>query len=224
MIIYYILGEYLEQKGLYKAVLKREKELNENNASNNSEFVELMKQKKASEYLLPQLLLQPNPNLIQPSQPQMESLPSSVEHGIATNLGSDLPSPEKISDRKKRENLPQYLVLVRHGKTEHNRLGLFTGWEDVPLIDAGQSLPHNSAVHSCTHCVWRRILGLTLVYVYGICIEARKEDLLVCPIQGCILKTYAYSRESCICISVAFFGACMCMAEKVYVLVSASHP
>ena len=141
MIIYYILGEYLEQKGLYKAVLKREKELNENNASNNSEFIELMKQKKASEYLLPQLLLQPNPNLIQQSQPQMESLPSSVEHGIATNLGSDLPSPEKISDRKKRENLPQYLVLVRHGKTEHNRLGLFTGWEDVPLIDAGQSLP-----------------------------------------------------------------------------------
>jgi hypothetical protein len=25
------------------------------------------------------------------------------------------------------------LVIIRHGKTEHNKLGLFTGWEDAPL-------------------------------------------------------------------------------------------
>ena len=25
------------------------------------------------------------------------------------------------------------IVLIRHGKTEHNKLGLFTGWEDAPL-------------------------------------------------------------------------------------------
>ena len=29
------------------------------------------------------------------------------------------------------------LVIIRHGKTEHNKLGLFTGWEDVPLAKEG---------------------------------------------------------------------------------------
>ena len=29
------------------------------------------------------------------------------------------------------------LVMIRHGKTEHNKLGLFTGWEDVPLAKEG---------------------------------------------------------------------------------------
>lgn len=29
------------------------------------------------------------------------------------------------------------VVIIRHGKTEHNKLGLFTGWEDVPLAREG---------------------------------------------------------------------------------------
>ena len=29
------------------------------------------------------------------------------------------------------------IVIIRHGKTEHNKLGLFTGWEDAPLADEG---------------------------------------------------------------------------------------
>jgi len=29
------------------------------------------------------------------------------------------------------------LVIIRHGKTEHNKLGLFTGWEDAPLAQDG---------------------------------------------------------------------------------------
>jgi 2,3-bisphosphoglycerate-dependent phosphoglycerate mutase len=29
------------------------------------------------------------------------------------------------------------LVIIRHGKTEHNKLGLFTGWEDAPLAKDG---------------------------------------------------------------------------------------
>ena len=30
------------------------------------------------------------------------------------------------------------VVIIRHGKTEHNKLGLFTGWEDAPLADDGR--------------------------------------------------------------------------------------
>ena len=28
-------------------------------------------------------------------------------------------------------------VLIRHGRTAHNNLGLFTGWEDAPLAEEG---------------------------------------------------------------------------------------
>ena len=30
-----------------------------------------------------------------------------------------------------------YLVLVRHGKSEYNERGLWTGWTDVPLVESG---------------------------------------------------------------------------------------
>ena len=31
------------------------------------------------------------------------------------------------------------LIIIRHGKTEHNKLGLFTGWEDAPLALEGRN-------------------------------------------------------------------------------------
>ena len=31
------------------------------------------------------------------------------------------------------------VVIIRHGKTEYNKLGLFTGWEDVALADEGRN-------------------------------------------------------------------------------------
>ena len=36
------------------------------------------------------------------------------------------------------------LVIIRHGKTEHNKLGLFTGWEDAPLAMEGKKNPLNA--------------------------------------------------------------------------------
>ena len=36
--------------------------------------------------------------------------------------------------KKKEANL---IVMIRHGKTENNKLGLFTGWDDVPLAADG---------------------------------------------------------------------------------------
>eukprot|EP00322_Chrysochromulina_rotalis_P013564 CAMPEP_0115869974 /NCGR_PEP_ID=MMETSP0287-20121206/22082_1 /TAXON_ID=412157 /ORGANISM="Chrysochromulina rotalis, Strain UIO044" /LENGTH=700 /DNA_ID=CAMNT_0003324671 /DNA_START=45 /DNA_END=2147 /DNA_ORIENTATION=+ len=32
----------------------------------------------------------------------------------------------------------QHVVIIRHGKTGHNKLGLFTGWEDVALAEQGR--------------------------------------------------------------------------------------
>jgi 2,3-bisphosphoglycerate-dependent phosphoglycerate mutase len=36
------------------------------------------------------------------------------------------------------------VVLIRHGKTQHNKLGLFTGWEDAPLADEGREEARNA--------------------------------------------------------------------------------
>ena len=29
----------------------------------------------------------------------------------------------------------RFLVMIRHGRTEYNKLGIFTGWEDAPLLE-----------------------------------------------------------------------------------------
>lgn len=46
------------------------------------------------------------------------------------------------------------IVIIRHGKTEHNKLGLFTGWEDAPLAAEGTvlsvSIKHVYAVSADT--------------------------------------------------------------------------
>jgi 2,3-bisphosphoglycerate-dependent phosphoglycerate mutase len=40
-----------------------------------------------------------------------------------------------------------YLVLVRHGQSEWNALGLWTGWKDVPLTDQGKEEARKAAEH-----------------------------------------------------------------------------
>ena len=39
--------------------------------------------------------------------------------------------------QKSKSQSSSTIVIIRHGKTEHNKLGLFTGWEDVPLAEEG---------------------------------------------------------------------------------------
>eukprot|EP01033_Poteriospumella_lacustris_P008410 gene8410-6072_t len=54
------------------------------------------------------------------------------------------------------------LVIIRHGKTEHNQLGLFTGWEDALLavegrdeaIHAGQLLRHHEVEFDVVYTSW----------------------------------------------------------------------
>jgi 2,3-bisphosphoglycerate-dependent phosphoglycerate mutase len=56
------------------------------------------------------------------SNPCVTSMPSA----------SVLRHPDNVPIR--REGV---IVIIRHGKTQHNKLGLFTGWEDAPLADEG---------------------------------------------------------------------------------------
>lgn len=61
-------------------------------------------------------------NLISKNQPCVTSVPSA----------SVLPGFGEVPVRQ-----DAVIVIIRHGKTEHNKLGLFTGWEDVPLAKEG---------------------------------------------------------------------------------------
>jgi len=61
------------------------------------------------------------PTLIR-ANPCVTSIPSAVA----------IPGMGNVEVRK-----DAVLVIIRHGKTEHNKLKLFTGWEDAPLAQEG---------------------------------------------------------------------------------------
>jgi 2,3-bisphosphoglycerate-dependent phosphoglycerate mutase len=61
-------------------------------------------------------------NLISSNQPCIKSIPSE----------SLIPGVGPVPIRQ-----DAVIVIIRHGKTEHNKLGLFTGWEDAPLAKEG---------------------------------------------------------------------------------------
>ena len=42
------------------------------------------------------------------------------------------------------------LVIIRHGKTEHNKLGLFTGWEVCDDVDSYEYGNNNEITVGCT--------------------------------------------------------------------------
>ena len=60
------------------------------------------------------------PSIISNNQPCVKAAPSMV------------PGSGSVPIRK-----DPVIVIIRHGKTEHNKLGLFTGWEDAPLAMDG---------------------------------------------------------------------------------------
>lgn len=61
---------------------------------------------------------------------------------------SSTPTPAFINTNTKAKRDPvleqPLLVIIRHGKTEHNQLGLFTGWEDALLATEGR----DEAIHA----------------------------------------------------------------------------
>jgi len=67
-----------------------------------------------------------------------------------------------------------FVVLVRHGRTPHNNLGLFTGWEDPPLAEGGVEDARNAGRLlkrcdcSCIRCFLYTLQspGLTFVHIF----------------------------------------------------------
>ena len=70
-------------------------------------------------------LIQPpsTPHSIHPHKPTI-----FFESDRNNRVGSKRHTPYLIPINYQKLNFP-LLVIIRHGKTEHNKLGLFTGWE-----------------------------------------------------------------------------------------------
>jgi len=62
---------------------------------------------------------------------------SSARNGSPAQILDPAAAAAASKTRKARGGREQVVVIIRHGKTEHNKLGLFTGWEDVPLAAEG---------------------------------------------------------------------------------------
>lgn len=62
----------------------------------------------------------------------------------ASPLGSALPKPKEKRRAGVQLDADAQLVIIRHGKTEFNKLGLFTGWDDAPLADEGRVEAHKA--------------------------------------------------------------------------------
>jgi 2,3-bisphosphoglycerate-dependent phosphoglycerate mutase len=66
------------------------------------------------------------------ASPVTATLVSSQACVTSLPILSSQPGPGEALERR-----DPVIVIIRHGKTEHNKLGLFTGWEDAPLAKDG---------------------------------------------------------------------------------------
>mmetsp|Transcript_25257 Transcript_25257/g.69632 ORF Transcript_25257/g.69632 Transcript_25257/m.69632 type:complete len:842 (-) Transcript_25257:78-2603(-) len=64
-----------------------------------------------------------------------ENITDDDEDTIPTFFAQPCITSASTSTVAKRQD--SVIVIIRHGKTQHNKLGLFTGWEDAPLADEG---------------------------------------------------------------------------------------
>ena len=98
----------------------------------------LAAQKAALETAASVAVAPPSPAPPPPSAPV--EAPAQAEASILLpGGGAMVPNPRSGGGRR-----PQHVVIIRHGKTEHNKLGLFTGWEDVSLATEGRAEATNA--------------------------------------------------------------------------------
>ena len=65
-----------------------------------------------------------------------EAAVAETAAAVATAAPSKMPIIKKY---KKTQLDGPFIVFIRHGKTEYNKLGIFTGWDDAPLAAEGRA-------------------------------------------------------------------------------------
>lgn len=131
-----VSGEFLEQKGLLRAALEKEAELARKVPGYDVAF-----------------RADPSPPLqdarvrgllkLDEARRLMPFVKSSVAaNGVDSSKSldiSDLSVKHVEAPSRVPNNTDPLVVIIRHGKTEYNKLGVFTGWEDAPLSNEGRA-------------------------------------------------------------------------------------
>jgi 2,3-bisphosphoglycerate-dependent phosphoglycerate mutase len=64
-----------------------------------------------------------------------------VKSNVTILVDSSSPASSRPIQKKKYKNTKlegPFVIFIRHGKTEYNKLGIFTGWDDAPLAAEGR--------------------------------------------------------------------------------------
>lgn len=145
-----VSGEFLEKKGLLRAALAREAEL----SAKVPGYDFLLSSRKSTGKELYYALYEAPSNPILQGLARLSKERQLVSLAVNESMGSLLDSQQITIPLRPRLRTQEMfttdnsnvvssglerpvLVIIRHGKTEHNKLGLFTGWEDAPLAEEG---------------------------------------------------------------------------------------
>jgi len=158
-------GVFLEKPGLLKEALRRSEEWNQVIPGSYGQKVEtsrvttleksllkLKEDQEAEARYRDRMIVDPNDDgrltLTSdangaPSAPMEEEIDSKFEDfdnqttEAEITLNIQKPDEESPGIVKQGDSKDPVVVFVRHGRTPHNQLGLFTGWEDPPLAPDG---------------------------------------------------------------------------------------
>jgi len=151
-------GAFLENRRVLDMMISKEKQWGNNSAANEYKGMYSLIDYSTSSLMTPIMRglskLQEEREILEnfhPGDQRGDSKTSvsrtSTDHGleIPSSTGLETQSSFRFvnstataSGRRSLIKEP-YVVIVRHGQTEYNKLGIFTGWDDAPLAQEGQS-------------------------------------------------------------------------------------
>jgi len=157
-------GEFLEKKGLLRAALAREAELaasvpgysTENGGFGNNDNPPVMDARlrglaKLSEerQLIAATIIGGGGAVTLPTSfaPLPQAVPATrvaYPSMVVPTTASVLASKAASNAANAKQERDPIIVIIRHGKTEYNKLGVFTGWEDAPLANEGRIEARNA--------------------------------------------------------------------------------
>jgi len=219
-----LTGEFLEKKGLLRAALAKEAELAasvpgystdgggfRDNANLPVMDARLRGLAKLSEAR--QLIAATSLGVPPPLAPLPQAVPATrvaYPRLVVPKAASSPPSAGAPGAKNAQEH-DQIIVIMRHGKTEYNKLGVFTGWEDAPLANEGRIEARNAG-----KLLKRHGIELDVVYTSWLSRAIETAWLIVDELDCLwvpIVKSWRLNevgREGCQGGSIRGWGSSMC--------------
>eukprot|EP00595_Chromulina_sp_UTEXLB2642_P000043 CAMPEP_0196761892 /NCGR_PEP_ID=MMETSP1095-20130614/1201_1 /TAXON_ID=96789 ORGANISM="Chromulina nebulosa, Strain UTEXLB2642" /NCGR_SAMPLE_ID=MMETSP1095 /ASSEMBLY_ACC=CAM_ASM_000446 /LENGTH=367 /DNA_ID=CAMNT_0042111961 /DNA_START=478 /DNA_END=1578 /DNA_ORIENTATION=+ len=143
-----ISGEFLEKKGLLRAALQREAErsqkipgyeLAKSNIPSYDAVIRGLTKLSIDREFYP--AGKNDSNSLTEFKIPLNGVNLIPQQSVSNYISQSVTSNDTFSDVDTTNRLPTIdgpvVVIIRHGKTEYNKLGIFTGWDDAPLAAEG---------------------------------------------------------------------------------------